>query len=207
MGGGGWRLAVYEVRSLVDIYVKASDQVGICPTGYVPIRTSEECENAAEYLGENDLSVELWDAFGINIPSGCWFYNDELRFNNDPANWDFNGNNGHVFVLCMHESEMSDKYHLAPPGAGTCDYGETVSSEDCEAVSAMLVTGPIGAPIQRGSGGSCGDGAWGNVPPGCSAQSGGGNAAHYQSIDLQCDSYHGITTTVCENKYVIGHYE
>eukprot|EP00492_Amphilonche_elongata_P003878 TRINITY_DN424_c0_g1_i9.p1 TRINITY_DN424_c0_g1~~TRINITY_DN424_c0_g1_i9.p1 ORF type:complete len:199 (-),score=33.85 TRINITY_DN424_c0_g1_i9:578-1153(-) len=164
MGGGGWRLAVYEVRSLVDIYVKASDQVGICPTGYVPIRTSEECENAAEYLGENDLSVELWDAFGINIPSGCWFYNDELRFNNDPANWDFNGNNGHVFVLCMHESEMSDKYHLAPPGAGTCDYGETVSSEDCEAVSAMLVTGPIGAPIQRGSGGSCGDGAWGNVP-------------------------------------------
>merc|ERR1719150_3714012 len=92
-----------------DIYVKASDQVGICPTGYVPIRTSEECEDAAEYLGEDDLSVELWDHFGINIPSGCWFYNDELRFNNDPGNWNFNGNNGHVFVLCKQETEISEE--------------------------------------------------------------------------------------------------
>ena len=35
--------------------------------------------------------------------------------------------------------------------------------------------------IQVGSGGGCNDGSWGQVPLGCSAQSGGDWAAHYKT--------------------------
>merc|ERR1719192_579971 len=128
----------------VDIYVKASDQVGICPTGYVPIRTSEECENAAEYLGEDDLSVEVWDHFDINIPSGCWFFYDELRFNTDPGNWNFNGNNGHVIVLCKQENEISEEPTIdetvqittSEPGQ-SCDHACGAIEKEC--VEDMLI--------------------------------------------------------------------
>jgi len=88
-------------------YVKASDQVGICPRGSVPIRTADECESAAYHVGETDVSVELWDSPASGIPSGCWIYNNALRFNDDPNSWEFTGNNGHVWVICKAEDPIS----------------------------------------------------------------------------------------------------
>merc|ERR1719285_642028 len=90
-------------------------------------------------------------------------------------------------------------YHLAPGGASTCDYGMNVGESECESTSAMLVSGPIGRVLQIGSVGSCGDGAWGNVPPGCSAQTGGDNAAHFMQTDLMCSGYNSDYQLVCKS--------
>ena len=81
-------------------YVMATNQVGICPTGSIPIRTTDECETAAEYLGDVDTSIDIWEDHYVNIPSGCWIYNNQLYFNYNPDNWNFAGDNGHVFVIC-----------------------------------------------------------------------------------------------------------
>ena len=70
--------------------------------------------------------------------------------------------------------------HLAPSGSNSCDYGETVSKDDCEAAGFSLWPNP-GRSLQVGSGGKCLDGSWGQVPLGCSVQSGGDGAACYKT--------------------------
>ena len=69
--------------------------------------------------------------------------------------------------------------HLAPPGSDSCDYGETVPKHECEAAGSILAPYP-GRALQVGNGGKCLDGSWGQVPLGCSVQSGGDGAAHYK---------------------------
>lgn len=70
--------------------------------------------------------------------------------------------------------------HLAPPGSDSCDYGETVPKHECEAAGSILAPNP-GRALQVGNGGKCLDGSWGQVPLGCSVQSGGDRAAHYKT--------------------------
>ena len=75
------------------------------------------------------------------------------------------------------------KMHLAKPGANSCDGGSVVQSgcETAVQIFAQEAGKSPGRPLQVGSGGSCLDGAWGQVPLGCSVQSGGDWTAHYKT--------------------------
>jgi len=93
-------------------------------------------------------------------------------------------------------------FHLAPGGAATCDRGTPLESGAClDAVTQLAAnTGAsLGrAALQQGSGGGCLDGSWGQVPGGCSAQSGGDWAAHYKSGSaLGDDCVHAAYQLVC----------
>ena len=70
--------------------------------------------------------------------------------------------------------------HLAPPGSSSCDYGQTVSIGECERAGRSFWPNP-GRTLQVGSGGTCLDWSWGQVPMGCSVQTGGDGAAHYKT--------------------------
>ena len=76
--------------------------------------------------------------------------------------------------------------HLAQPGANTCDNGSVVQSE-CEAAVQIFASEAgkyPGRSMQVGSGGKCLDGSWGQVPLGCSVQSGGDWTPHYKTGNL-----------------------
>ena len=82
-------------------------------------------------------------------------------------------------------------YHLAPTLATDCDYGELVAQSECEAAVAILAARDGATPgrtMQLGSGGACSDGLWGDIPLGCSAQTGGDWASHYKSSGSNCPS-------------------
>ena len=70
--------------------------------------------------------------------------------------------------------------YLAPPGSDSCDIGNTVPQDECEAAGLKLSPNPA-RRLQVGSGGSCMDGSWGQVPLGCSVQSGNDRAAHFKT--------------------------
>ena len=73
-------------------------------------------------------------------------------------------------------------WHLAPPGAHTCDTGLVASQAQCEAANKELAASAGRVPgkaMQTGSGGRCLDGGWGQVPLGCSSQSSW--TAHYKT--------------------------
>ena len=82
------------------------------------------------------------------------------------------------------------QWHLAPAGATACDNGVNADELQCgAAVSALAAqegTSP-GRSIRKGDGGTCGAGSWGNVPLGCSAQTGGDWAAHYKRSGVNCN--------------------
>ena len=82
-------------------------------------------------------------------------------------------------------------WHLAPPGAHTCDTGTVASQAQCEAAVKQLAASAGRVPrrpLQIGSGGTCSDDSWGRVPIGCSAQSGpdGDWTAHYKTSGAGC---------------------
>lgn len=86
--------------------MKAIDRTGMCPSGYEPIRTVKECESASKLLklrNRKGHRAKPWTRFSRYIPSGCWIYNNELRFCNDPHRWNFNANNHHVYVICKNK--------------------------------------------------------------------------------------------------------
>ena len=70
--------------------------------------------------------------------------------------------------------------YLAPPGSNTCDFGKTLHQDECEDAALHFSPNP-GNHLQVGHGGSCFDGSWGQVPLGCSVQSGGDGTAHYKT--------------------------
>jgi len=72
--------------------------------------------------------------------------------------------------------------HLSAPGAPMCLVGASVSKAKCyEAVRDLApYLQPNLRGLQVGKGGTCGDGGWGQVPNGCSAQSGGDWAPHFK---------------------------
>ena len=82
-------------------------------------------------------------------------------------------------------------WHLAAPAATDCDYGTEATQAQCGNVVAGLasVAGAVPARgMQTGWLGTCNDGGWGNVPLGCSAQSGPGGdwTAHYKTEGSDC---------------------
>ena len=63
--------------------------------------------------------------------------------------------------------------HLAEPGANSCDNG-SVDQSGCEAAVQIFANEANKIPGRSmvvGSGGTCNDGGWGQVPLGCSVQS------------------------------------
>merc|ERR1712151_678141 len=82
-------------------------------------------------------------------------------------------------------SGKAKEYHLAPPGAAQCTSGEPISETECLGAVKQMATAhgaTLGRnTLQEGSGGTCLDGAWGQVPGTCSTQSGGDWAAHFKS--------------------------
>ena len=89
-------------------------------------------------------------------------------------------------VVASLEVAHTNEWHLAPAGAHACDAGSTAAQSKCEAAAKQLaaLAGKIpGRPISVGRGGTCLDGNWGQVPLGCSAQSGAGGdgTAHYKT--------------------------
>jgi len=77
------------------------------------------------------------------------------------------------------------KWHLAPAGRTTCDYGSPAPQNDCLAAVAFAAADagkiPSGQNIQVGNGGTCNDGGWGSVPLDCSAQMGSWTA-HFKTM-------------------------
>ena len=77
------------------------------------------------------------------------------------------------------------EWHLAPPGAHECDTGLVAQQSECEAAVAQLAASKGHTPALEwmimGSGGSCEDRAWGQVPLGCSTKSGSDWTAHYKT--------------------------
>lgn len=102
-------------------------------------------------------------------------------------------------------NDHTSKYHLAPPGSASCDYGKPVHEREClAAVNSLRQYEGVPAPqasrarLQSGSGGTCMDGGWGQVPHSCSAQSGGDWAAHYKSGNTEKGCVHSAYQLVCE---------
>lgn len=84
-------------------------------------------------------------------------------------------------------TDSKPQYHLAPGGAAECDSGTIASKGDClaavQGLAAVHGAKQNRTSLYENSGGTCGDGAWGQVPMGCSAQSGPGGdwCAHYKT--------------------------
>ena len=99
---------------------------------------------------------------------------------------------------------LGSGFHLAPHGASTCDYGTSVDHSECENAVLSLATtaGEVpGRNLQVGAGGKCLDGSWGQVPLGCSAQSGGDWAAHFKKDgDTGAGCIHQVYQLVCLGK-------
>ena len=88
--------------------------------------------------------------------------------------------------------------HLAPPGSSACDYGKTVTKNECQDAAALFYPNPGRKDLQEGSGGRCLDGSWGQVPLGCSVQSGGDGAACFKkSGDTGDGCIHEMYQLVC----------
>jgi len=109
---------------------------------------------------------------------------------------------------CFYEKISSStnipQWHLAPVGSTTCDSGTNASSGECEAIVKSLATKNKRVPgrsMQFASGFEllepCNDSAWGSVPIGCSAQTGGDWAAHYKTGGVNCNRGYQL---VCSGK-------
>jgi hypothetical protein len=99
----------------------------------------------------------------------------------------------------MRSNGSTADWHLAPAGATVCDTGTNAAENQCEDAVAEIAAARGSTPqrsLQIGSGGSCGDGAWGLVPVGCSAQSGGDWSAHYKTSGVN-DCPHAHYQLVC----------
>jgi len=93
-------------------------------------------------------------------------------------------------------------YVLASAGSHECPAGQaTVSQGECQqavATLAMAAGRVPGRDMQVGSGGACLDGSWGEVPLGCSAQSGKDWAAHFKTSGATGEGcVHAIYQLVC----------
>jgi hypothetical protein len=83
------------------------------------------------------------------------------------------------------------KWHLAPAGRTTCDYGVLATQSECASAVAALASAANRTPgrnIQVGNVGTCNEGGWGTVPLGCSAQTGGDWTAHFKTSVENCNS-------------------
>ncbi|ALH23204.1 hypothetical protein ceV_298 [Chrysochromulina ericina virus CeV-01B] len=152
-------------------------------------------------LSRNGKCNAIIDGDGI---SGSWANGIKISgvLKGNKIYWDKN-----CFYEKISSSTNIPEWHLAPAGSTTCDSGTNASSGECEAIVKSLATKNKRVPgrsMQFASGFElvepCGDGrtGWGNVPLGCSAQTGGDWAAHYKTGSVNCNS--GIYQLVCSGK-------
>ena len=90
----------------------------------------------------------------------------------------------HVLHSTFSIGSASSSFHLAPGGSSECDYGTVVGKSECESAVRTLAKNAGKFPSSSmvvGVGRTCGGYGWGHAPLGCSAQSGGGWAAHYKT--------------------------
>ena len=91
--------------------------------------------------------------------------------------------------------------HLAPKGANVCDYGVSIAQDECETAVTTFAKMEGKVPeknLQVGKGGTCLDNKWGQVPVGCSAQSGTGWTPHYKTeSDSGPGCIHSMYQLVC----------
>ena len=83
-------------------------------------------------------------------------------------------------------SRIIHQTHLAPMGAPVCDYGVTITRKECEAIANGLAKAAGRTPrriLQVWGNSGCLDGDWGQVPMGCSVQTGGDWTAYYKTSD------------------------
>ena len=113
-----------------------------------------------------------------------------------------------LFPLFFKNRLGAKNLHLASPGATACDYGVSVEQSDCETEVnrfAKMAGKTPGRGLQIGSGGGCLDGSWGQVPLGCSVQSGGDWAAVYKTdgIDNGDGCTHTMYQLVCSTSGIV----
>ena len=106
----------------------------------------------------------------------------------------------HLFLPPPTSHRLSKEWHLAPPGSHQCDYGSVAPQDRCEAAvgtfAAMAGATPAGL-MAIGHGGGCLDGAWGQVPLGCSAQFGSWVGHYKTSGDTGAGCIHQHYRLVC----------
>jgi len=174
--GGGWgmHLEIACVAAPVHVLIDSSGENTKCVESSVPV----VCGDDAGHLGNRVNSHQAGDTFEIttNGLEVC------ARRTDSGGGWGM-----HLEIVCVSGPPIPPvvHFHLARRGAATCDHGTPLESGAClDAVTQLAAnTGAsLGrAALQQGSGGGCLDGSWGQVPGGCSAQSGGDWAAHYKS--------------------------
>ena len=100
------------------------------------------------------------------------------------------------------------KWHLAPAGRTTCDYGVLATQSECASAVAALASVANRAPGQGiqvgwvGNGGTCNNNGWGRIPLGCSAQTSFDWTAHYKQSGPNCNN--GDFQLVCTNSNYAG---
>ena len=108
-----------------------------------------------------------------------------------------------IHIMFYQYPASQPNMHLAEPGANSCDNG-SVDQSGCEAavqIFAKKAEKIPGRSLQVGTGGSCLDGSWGQVPLGCSVQSGRDWTAHYKTGNHDTDAccIHKDYQLVCYN--------
>jgi len=158
------------------------------------LHEGEQCWHADQCSGQGGSCPQYCGTSGVCCRAGRTF-SDQEREECGP--------NGHG-IEGMHtcQSPPPLDFHLAPGGAATCDHGTPLESSAClDAVTQLAANSGASlgrSALQQGSGGGCLDGSWGQVPGGCSAQSGGDWAAHYKSGSaLGDDCVHAAYQLVC----------
>jgi len=116
---------------------------------------------------------------------------------------------GHQYqIICTGHQVINSNWHLAPEGAGACDFGTVATLDECKTASEYIMTNYHPGKQSKRSlyeawmvGDSIGNcqqkGAWGGIPPGCALQTGGDWTPHYKWVDLNCDSYNPAYQLVC----------
>merc|ERR1719161_1295810 len=106
-----------------------------------------------------------------------------------------------MYGPCTDLYAGNQEWHLAPPGAHECDAGSPAPEAHCQQIVkefASDIGKTPGRGLQIGAGGGCMDGGWGQVPLGCSAQSGGDWAGHFKkSGGLGAGCIHSAYQLVC----------
>ena len=118
---------------------------------------------------------------------------------------------GHEYqMVCTGHKNIQSNWHLAPEGAGACDYGTVATLDECKTASEYVMAKYYPEKVSKRSlyeawmvGDSVGNcqqkGAWGGVPPGCALQTGNDWTPHYKWVDLKCDSYNPAYQLVCSD--------
>ena len=157
------------------------------PNGAIECATL--CKAAGFNLAGTQISKECWCGDSLNgaqpVP------------NNNECNMQCLGN---AAEMCggparnsVYTVASTLTWHLAPAGQTTCDYGVLATRSECASAVAALASAANRTPARGmviGSGGTCNDGSWGQVPLGCSAQTGSDWAAHYKTSGVNCPHHH-----------------